>query len=187
MRKKRIGWMFLSISLIFFIEYHGITLADDLEPMAETGTSTVKVCLPPAWSLKLPTSTRFETVLDGGAVLDWETGLVWEQSPDRTTRTWSDAIWYAYRKEVGGRKGWRLPTVEELASLVDPTQSNPSLPSGHPFTNVQSDIYWSSPTDVRNASSGWGVDFRYGIVGTYDKSGYYYIWCVRGGHGHDGQ
>src|SRR3989337_2100680 len=100
MRKKRIGWMFLSIALIFFIEYHGITLADDLEPMAETGTSTVKVCLPPAWSLKLPTSTRFETVLDGGAVLDWETGLVWEKSPDRTTRTWSDAIWYAYRKEV---------------------------------------------------------------------------------------
>lgn len=32
-----------------------------------------------------------------------------------------------------------MSTVEELRTLVDPTQSNPALPSGHPFSNVQSD------------------------------------------------
>ena len=83
-------------------------------------------------------SKRFQSVLDGEAVLDKETGLVWEKSPDTTTRTRVDALYYAYSKNVGGRGGWRLPKAEELRTLIDPTQRNPALPSGHPFTNVQS-------------------------------------------------
>ena len=42
----------------------------------------------------------------------------------------------AKTKTVGGRLGWRFPSVIELASLVDPSQSNPNLPSCHHF-NVQ--------------------------------------------------
>lgn len=141
--------------------------------------------VPPAWSQKLPASKRFQLVLGETAVLDKETGLVWEKSPDTTTRTWTEAITYAYGKTVGGRKGWRLPTVEELASLVDPTQSNPALPNGHPFTNVMS-FYWSSTTLVGDTSGAWGVYFGEGAVDAHDKSDlYWYVWCVRGGHGHD--
>jgi len=142
--------------------------------------------IPPAWYQKLAASDRFQLVLDDAAVLDKETGLVWEKSPDTTTRTWVNAILYAYQKEVGGRKGWRLPTIEELASLVDTSVSgSPKLPSGHPFTNVQSHVYWSSTTDVNNASYAWGVDFYDGFVGYDGKSYNNYVWCVRGGHGHD--
>lgn len=161
---------------------------DDVGTMAVTGTQTYRVCLPPAWSLKLPTSTRFETVLDGEAVLDWETGLVWEKSPDTTTRTWSNAVSYAYNKTVGGRKGWRLPTIEELASLVDTSVSgSPKLPSGHPFTNVQPGWYWSSTTYADNTSNAWLVYFYSGGGNDSYKIDSFYVWCVRGGHGHDGQ
>ncbi|MBW7897310.1 MAG: DUF1566 domain-containing protein [Candidatus Brocadiaceae bacterium] len=140
-----------------------------------------------AWYQKITKATkRFKIVLDGAAVLDKETGLVWEKSPDTTARTWADAIYYAYNNNVGGRKGWRLPTVEELASLVDPTRSNPALPIGHPFTNVQSDYYWSSTTLVTNTSNAWLVSFYNGNVNTTDKTYNNYVWCVRGGHGHDG-
>ena len=142
--------------------------------------------IPPAWYQKLAASDRFQLVLDDAAVLDKETGLVWEKSPDTTTRTWVNAILYAYQKEVGGRKGWRLPTIEELASLVDTSVSgSPKLPSGHPFANVQSNDYWSSTTDVGSASNAWVVGFGYGRVIRLVKSGNYYVWCVRGGHGHD--
>ena len=110
---------------------------------------------------------------------------MWEKSPDTTTRTWFIAIGYAYSKVVGGRKGWRLPTVEELASLVDITQFNPVLPSGHPFTNVRSDLYWSATTDVGNASNAWCVDFNDSFMHFYLKSQTHYVWCVRGGHGYD--
>ena len=47
---------------------------------------------------------------------------------------WSSAISYAYQKEeLGGRKGYRLPTIEELSSLIDPNQEYPALPVDHPF------------------------------------------------------
>jgi len=191
MRKKGIGWMFLPIVVIAFIGCPGITLADDLEPMVATGTSTVKVCLPPAWSLKLPASTRFETVLGGEAVLDRETGLVWEKSPDTITRSWNLAINHAYDLEIDGRGGWRLPTVEELKSLavltVDRSGSTLALPSGHPFTNVQTHSYWSSTTNVNDTGSAWVANFSNGSVANSEKREEIYVWCVRGGHGHDGQ
>src|SRR5262249_61948747 len=78
----------------------------------------------PTWSQHF-TKGRF-TVLplfNNEAVLDKETGLVWEQSPDSTSFAWAAAIAHCYQQDVGGRKGWRLPTVEELARLLEPTGS----------------------------------------------------------------
>lgn len=138
-----------------------------------------------SWDKKIPGATRFKLVLDGAAALDKETGLVWEKSPDTTTRTWTSAFSYCYQRQVGGRKGWRLPTIEELASLVDTSQSNPALPAGHPFTNVQSNFYWSSTTYASSTSVAWGVDFYSGSVSLSVKGSGYYVWCVRGGYGHD--
>ncbi|MCR4321310.1 MAG: DUF1566 domain-containing protein [Candidatus Brocadiaceae bacterium] len=142
--------------------------------------------VPRAWSQKLPVSARFQLVLGNAAVLDKETGLVWEKSPDTTTRTWTNAVYYAYNKNVGGRGGWRLPTVEELRSLIDPTQSSPALPSGHPFTNVQSNGYWSATTNASSYLNAWHVLFSDGNVGNgFKNNDVFYVWCVRGGHGHD--
>jgi hypothetical protein len=102
--------------------------------------------IPPTWSQKLASDERFELVMGDDAVLDKETGLVWEQSPNTSTLTWEQACVDCDAVEVSGRKGWRLPTIEELASLVDSTQ-NTSLPSGHPFSsNVQAAEYWSITT-----------------------------------------
>src|SRR5262245_16126723 len=80
---------------------------------------------------------------NGEAVLDNETGLVWEQSPGDTDRDgdvdqddaldWYSALSHCYKKAVGGRinrKGWRLPTIEELASLVDTSSQPLTLPAG---------------------------------------------------------
>ncbi|MDN3515004.1 MAG: DUF1566 domain-containing protein [Candidatus Brocadia sp.] len=85
---------------------------------------------------KLEASKRFEVVLNGEAVLDKETGLVWEKSPEVIQiHHGTDEIYeYVCDKEVEGRKGWRIPSVYELASLIDTKQQNPSLPKGHPFT-----------------------------------------------------
>ncbi len=141
---------------------------------------------PDAWD-KLLTDDRFELVMNGAGVLDHETCLVWEQSPDTTTRTWTNALLHCFQSEVGGRGGWRLPTIEELASLKDTVNTNPSLPSGHPFdTNaVQSSFYWSSTTNAFNATFVWGMSFVNGTVNSAPKSNVGLVWCVRGGQGHD--
>jgi|WetSurSiteA1Bulk_404760.scaffolds.fasta_scaffold08152_1 hypothetical protein len=148
--------------------------------------------IPPAWSQTLEASKRFVLVLNDEAVLDKETGLVWEKSPDTTTRNWYDAVSYCYTKNVGKRMGWRLPTFEELNSLVDREQQMPSLPIGHPFSNIQFGggvSYWTKTTyvDLSNPN-GTGVNlvqFTYGGQAFTGKTGSCNYWCVRGGHGYD--
>ena len=144
----------------------------------------------PSWSQQINDPARFIVLaaFGGAAVLDLETGLVWDQSPDTDTRTWVDALHHCYQRTVGGRKGWRLPTIEELASLIDPNNpgGNPDLPPGHPFSNVQSSVYWSATTDALNASFAWFVGLNFGSVFNVDKSDAGFVWCVRGGQGIDG-
>ena len=182
MRKK---FIWLLIAFVIPMGLNALVLAAGQESSETTllaASSTPYI--PPAWYRKLSALERFQLVLGRAAVLDKETGLVWEKSPDATMRNWIDAIAYAYTKEVGGRKGWRLPTIEELASLIDTTQQHPSLPSGHPFTNVQT-IYWSSTTNVYNTSTAWYVNFYSGNMDKFGKDYSNYVWCVRGGHGYD--
>jgi hypothetical protein len=138
-----------------------------------------------SWDRKL-TTTRFLLVLNGAAVLDRETQLVWEKSPSTSTFNWFDALNQCYPLEVGGRKGWRVPTIEELASLVDISVSgSPKLPAGHPFSNVQSSsAYWSATIFAGFPSLAYVVFFPDGHVHPDDRSlGRNFVWCVRGGQG----
>ena len=119
-------------------------------------------------------------------VLDKETGLVWERSPDEERRNWIWAIIHCYSRNLGNRKGWRLPTIEELSSLIDPNRSNPALPDGHPFVNLQDDWYWSATTHATYTNYAWHLYFGHGGIGSNDKDSYEtYVWCVRGGQGYD--
>src|SRR5688572_14278208 len=101
------------------------------------------------WDKQFAGPTRFKILSEFGnvAVLDKETGLVWERSPSTLTYDPAEAHQHCNTALVGNRFGWRLPTIQELASLMDPTQANPALNSGHPFSNViadGTDCYWSA-------------------------------------------
>ena len=141
---------------------------------------------PPFWDDQVNNTGRFKVLSEFGnaAVFDKETGLVWEQSPNGVDeRTWANARAHCANKNVGGRKGWRLSSFAELASLVDPNNpgGNPDLPPGHPFDNVQSSDYWSATTSAGDTSNAWGVGFSSGTVNAVVKSLDFFVWCVRGG------
>ena len=190
MRKQKKSILVLAIITAFVAT--GVFLpkligAGELEPSAPPGP-TMKTLdeIPPTWSQTLPASERFVLVLNDEAVLDKETGLVWARDANiaNGTKHWWHAVAYCRNLVIGNRKGWRLPTVEELSSLVDPTQSGPALPSGHPFENVRSLYYWSSTTSEADTGRAWDVDMFDGGVATYGKS--YsdgYVWPVHGGSG----
>jgi Protein of unknown function (DUF1566) len=139
------------------------------------------------WSQTLPAANRFVLVMAGAAVLDKETGLVWEQAPDGVRKPWIVASTFCNQRSVGNRKGWRLPTLQELASLMDPSVSapGPTLPAGHPFSNVQSFAYWSATAHDGEPTAAWFVNFSgaspdvFVLVKTFDQP---FAWCVRGGH-----
>jgi hypothetical protein len=162
-------------------------------------TATMKTLdeIPPVWSRKLPAddgpaggcaSSRFQCVLAGGGVLDRETGLVWAKSPDPNLATWSSAVTVCQASGNAGRAGWRLPTIDELRSLVDTAASvAPFLPAGHPFTSfVTNDAYWSATT-VNATTTAQAQQFDSKFMTTLDKSTAHRAWCVRGGQGYDGQ
>ncbi len=135
----------------------------------------------PTWDQILPAAERFELVLGNEAVLDHETGLVWQRDTD-AKRDWNDAHTYCYQLVIGGRGGWRLPTIDELVTLVDYTATNdPRLPAGHPFTNVMSAYYWSSTTYAADTTIAWYVDFNYGLVKASNNLNSYYVRAVRSG------
>jgi hypothetical protein len=121
------------------------------------------------------------------AVLDKETGLVWQRTPEVpfAGADLQSAVIACYQATTGGRKGWRLPTPEELMSLVDPTQSNPALPAGHPFQQVLTfAFYWSAstlfPPTPTTPGVGVGVNFQTGDEFTAGTNGQRGVWCAIG-------
>lgn len=56
---------------------------------------------------------------------------------------------------------WRLPTVEELRTLVEPCESSPcgSIPG-----ETAEHWYWSSSADAQESNMAWDIDFRDGSV-----------------------
>ena len=128
------------------------------------------------WSRQYGAAERF-IVLEqygGVAVLDQETQLVWERAPSAALLTWGSAFAACLPKTTGGRKGWRLPTADELTSLQDASV----LPAGHPFEGVAQEAFWSA-TSHPETPSAFAV-FGSGGFGFHPKSTSHRAWCVRG-------
>ena len=138
-----------------------------------------------AWDQKLSSAgtvscntPRFRCVMNDEAVLDHETGLVWQRTPGNDVVSGAAAATRCMDTTSGGRYGWRLPLIEELATLLDPTTDQ--LPLGAPFTNVANlDTFMSaSRSDLTIAR------YQVTILGGPGTTVLpHRFWCVRGGTG----
>ena len=133
---------------------------------------------------------RFTDNLDG-TVTDNLTGLVWLKNANCFGyRSWHSALsdcdglktGFCDLTDSSSPGDWRLPNYRELFSLVDAENYAPALPTGHPFTNVQSNVYLSSTTWFHATDDVWVVTMTGGSVGRTGKSYANYVWPVRGGH-----
>lgn len=125
-----------------------------------------------------------------GTVTDNLTGLIWLKDANCFgARTWNNALSDANGLSAGfcgltdgsSAGDWRLPNYKELFSLIDASNYGPALPTGHPFTNVQSGVYRSATTVVQSTGTAWGVSMVSGSVYNDGKSNNHYVWPVRGG------
>jgi len=112
---------------------------------------------------------------EDGTVKDKLLKVVWGKTlPERMT--WEKA------KEACEKlgKGWRLPTVNELFSLVDRSKYSPAIDKDM-FPDTQSSYYWTSETYAGNGYYAWIVTFYDGYVFYGDKTNVYYVRPVRSG------
>jgi hypothetical protein len=136
-----------------------------------------------------------------GTVVDNLTGLIWLKNANcGGTKNWANALTFAnslYDGWTGDGSGgdcgltdgstagqWRLPNVREMQSLIDYGRTQPALPSGHPFTGVQFNAYWTSTTYAGSfTSTAWYVSLTDGNVNAIGKTTLtpVYVWPVRGG------
>jgi hypothetical protein len=127
------------------------------------------------------TSSRFIVLAEYNdqVVRDTKTGLIWERSPRLGLYDWEVANQQCLATTAGGQTGWRVPTVEELKSLIDASSTDLTLPAGHPFRNVESAIYWSASKHTTNPNSALFVNFSSGRSSSLEKQMSSFVWCVR--------
>jgi hypothetical protein len=106
---------------------------------------------------------ELKTVNNQAVVIDHATGLVWHQSGSEMpvvfseVKPWLDAL---NRKGYAGYSNWRLPTIEEAASLLERKQVK--YRHINPLFSTQQ--YSIHSGDTYNAVRLWGVSFQYGGI-----------------------
>lgn len=119
---------------------------------------------------------RFVLAHNGDVVIDQKTGLMWDRIGSEEEMNYQNAKEYAESLNLAGFDDWRLPTIEELFSIVDYTVDNPAISS---IFNCQSDLYWSSATYTPDTGNAWYVNFDNGFVNSSTKLNTFYARCCR--------
>lgn len=114
-----------------------------------------------------------------GTVSDATYKLTWQQSYERGIN-WKDALNYCETLELANHTDWRMPNARELNSLVDYSRYRNAI---DPLFNSIDNAYWTSTTDPLEHHTAKCFNFTDGYLGHYDKSGSYYVRCVRDGEG----
>ncbi len=116
---------------------------------------------------------------DGKTVTDRKTGLMWQQSGSDEGMTYKDAQAYVRKlnsRQFAGHSDWRLPTIEELASLMENREMNGDLHIDPVFDKKQR---WCWSADKGASGSAWLANFYYGIVGRLFVDGSSHVRAVR--------
>jgi hypothetical protein len=127
----------------------------------------------------IPKLQRFQR--NGSVVNDIKLRLMWQDdyAAKTTQYSWSEAKSYCSNLSLAGYSDWRLPTYNELVTIVDYDRYQPAImPS---FKNIVSNDfeknYWSSTS--YNSKEARGMEFRYGFSGGGSKSEKNFVRCIR--------
>jgi hypothetical protein len=107
-----------------------------------------------------------------GTITDRATGLMWQKSGCSKAKTWKRARTYVKqlnKDQFAGYSDWRLPTIDELASLVERETVNGV--NVDPIFDSKQTSCWSADRgpeflgSARKAPQFWHVNFREGSLG----------------------
>ncbi len=97
-------------------------------------------------------------------IRDKVTGLTW--SPDLGTSSWTGtSTVISNNSTLCGLTDWRLPTIQELVSIVSYHRIDPAIDNDATrafFNDTQSSNYWTSTANAADSSKRWAVNFAKG-------------------------
>ncbi|HVY32082.1 MAG TPA: DUF1566 domain-containing protein [Polyangiaceae bacterium] len=151
------------IYLVFFLNGHTTYAASDYEYRVRCVRSAVA-----------PGTERY--AIEAGVVKDAFTQLSWQQQTPSDHYGFSEAGQYCAGLTLDGG-GWRLPSINELQTLVDETK-NPSI-NLTAFPGTPSEYFWSSSPVIDDASRAWTTFFTNGSTYSFAASSGKNVRCVR--------
>lgn len=99
-----------------------------------------------------------------GTVTDNKTGLQWSKPFDANVK------FSQVDKTIAALgAGWRLPTVDELQTIIDRSRFSPAI-NTDVFSGFKNYTYWSSTPCAWNKKLMWGVGFDSGNVEYVSKT-----------------
>ena len=113
-------------------------------------------------------------------VMDKAHAIVWQdsaQAKKNRDKDWDDAIEYCDKLVLAGKTHWRLPTFDELHSIVDYTRTDPAI--NPVFRYVYEGTYWTSTNFSATLSRAWTIDFRTGKTYYSYKTTNHTVRCVK--------
>ena len=124
-------------------------------------------------------SSRFVDNGDG-TVTDNTLRLMWSKETNSSRNVNHEkATQICAELALAGHTDWRLPTREELLSIVDLTKHDPAVDKER-FPDTQSAPYWTSTLCAWASSYAWIVNFYYGYASYYHRGdGYALVRAVR--------
>ena len=116
----------------------------------------------------------------GEVVIDHATGLMWQKSGSDNALTYQETQAYIKqlnRERFAGYNDWRLPTVNELLSLVEQNYQSKGIYINPLFDSRQ---LWCWTADKSSAELvAWRVNFSDGAVNWYSLNAVIYVRAVR--------
>ena len=153
-----------------------------------------QICKTSLIALYTPTN-RFSLLKEGSIVLDKKTKLIWQrcslgQSWQNNGKCTGNAKKYTFDKaqkiakftHFVGFNDWRVPTIKELASIVELACYEPAINTTI-FPNIEiSNDYWSSSPYINASNLSWSVDFDIGYDNySLERSSELFVRLVRSG------
>jgi hypothetical protein len=149
--------------LVFFLNGH-TTYSD------ETYSYRVRCVQPSA----APPSERYS--IANGTVYDTQTKLTWQQQFPPERYGWDEAQSYCAELELDG-PGWRVPSINEVQTLVDDT-TNPAIALAA-FPATPSEYFWSSSAVIDDTARAWTAFFTNGSTYPAAKTALKNVRCTR--------
>lgn len=112
-------------------------------------------------------------------VVDSKKGLMWQdfEENNSTVLNQENALEYCKNSNFAGYNDWRLPSKDELLTIVDKNKKDTKINSS--FKHSMPYAYWSSDSKLKYPDLSWRVNFNDGLAHWGAKRFDFFVRCVR--------